>query len=125
MKIIPILEDAFHHDGRGPELQCVVWGLRNVVLKGFEYFNPEDVYEDANIKHLELIQVEAFSQASEEVHGNIHVSGGSKAAIFRIEDSNWLKQFEQTHLKDLLSFFVYTKTQLTHLKYQQPNVFFL
>jgi len=99
-KVIPILEESFHHDGRGPELQRVIWGLKGVVLKGFEYYNPEDDYDELNIKHLELVKVEAFSQASDEVHGEIFISNvkDSKAAIFRIENSTWLPKFQQIHL---------------------------
>ncbi|VAX07565.1 hypothetical protein MNBD_GAMMA26-392, partial [hydrothermal vent metagenome] len=33
MKIEAILEKEFHHEGRGPELQKVIWGGNGVVLK--------------------------------------------------------------------------------------------
>jgi len=71
--IEPILENEFHHDGRGPELQRVVWAYEGKILKGFEYYNPEDVYEESNIKNIILEKVEVFSMAGEEVHGSILV----------------------------------------------------
>ena len=46
MKTEALLEKEFHHDGRGPELQRVIWAHKGVILKGFEYYNPEDVYEE-------------------------------------------------------------------------------
>ena len=100
MKTESLLENEFHHDGRGPELQKVIWAHNGVILKGFEYYNPEDVYEEKNIKHLELIGIEAYSMASEEVHGNILATGESEASIFKIINSPWLKQFNQSHLDE-------------------------
>lgn len=94
----PVLEDSFYHDGRGPELQDVVWSKNGVCLVGFEYFNPDDVYEDRNLKHIRLVGVEAFSMASDEVHGNILATGENKAAIYEVQDSAWLASFNQTHL---------------------------
>ncbi len=96
MTIIPILENEFYHDGRGPELHRVVWTHNGKMLKGFEYFNPDE----KNIRHLILDDVEAFSMAGEEVHGNILATGKSKAAIFKIENSEWGKQFNPRHLND-------------------------
>ena len=99
-KPIPILEAEFHHDGRGPELQKVVWDYRGQILRGFEYFNPEDEYSGENLRHLALDKVEAYSMASEEVHKLIAANGESKAAIFRIVDSPWKASFQQRHLQD-------------------------
>ncbi len=45
MKTETLLENEFHHDGRGPKLQRVVWAHNGVILIGFEYYNPKDVYE--------------------------------------------------------------------------------
>ena len=100
MKTATLLENEFHHDGRGPELQRVVWAYEGKLLRGFEYYNPEDIYKGKNIKHLELIGVEAYSMAGEEVHGDILATGDSKASIFRIENSSWLKQFNPAHLEE-------------------------
>ena len=98
--IEPILENEFHHDGRGPELQRVVWTHEGVILKGFEYYNPEDVYEEANIKNITFEKVEAISMASEEVHGSIVANGKDKAAIHKILDSKWKRQFNSQHISD-------------------------
>lgn len=100
MKTESLLENEFHHDGRGPELQRVIWTHEGVILKGFEYYNPEDVYEEKNIKHLELVGIETYSMAGEEVHGNILATGDSKASIFKVLNSPWLKQFNPAHLEE-------------------------
>ncbi|HEY0922735.1 hypothetical protein [Rheinheimera pacifica] len=100
MSTRPILESVFYHDGRGPELQRVVWKRRGAVLVGFEYFNPDDNYVPDNLKHLVLEGVEAYSMASEEVHGSILATGDSRAAIFEVMDSKWLASLNQAHLSD-------------------------
>ncbi|WP_375194128.1 hypothetical protein, partial [Marinobacter sp.] len=64
MSTKPILDSDFYHDGRGPELQRVVWKLRGTVLVGFEYFNPDEEYAPDNLRHLVLEGVEAYSMAS-------------------------------------------------------------
>jgi len=100
MNIDPVLESEFYHDGRGPELQRVVWKHDGVVLVGFEYFNPDDIYEESHLKNIELVGVEAFAMASDEVHGNILATGESKAAIFEVKNSDWLSSFNQAHLSE-------------------------
>jgi hypothetical protein len=95
----PILEEFFYHDGRGPELQNVVWKKGGVIPLGFEYFNPDDGYEKENIKHIVLLGVQAFSMATEEVHGNILASGDSNAAILEVVNSEWLKSYLSIHLE--------------------------
>jgi hypothetical protein len=104
METTTLLESEFHHDGRGPELQRVVWAFDGKILQGFEYYNPEDTYEEESIKHLELVGVEAYSMAVEEVHGNILDAGDSKASIFRMDDSPWLKQYNPAHLEECSHF---------------------
>jgi len=99
MEKIALFEIEFHHEGRGPELQRVVWSKDGITLKGFEYYNPDDVFEEENIKHLELVGLEAYSVAGEEVHSNIIFVNDSKAAIFKVLNSPWLKQFNPLHLK--------------------------
>jgi len=98
MKIKPISEEYFYHDGRGPELQSVRWMRNGVVLLGFEYFNPDDAYVPEKLKHLMLENVEAFSMSSDEVHGNIVANGDTNAAIHEILNSDWLASFNQSHL---------------------------
>ncbi len=94
----PILENEFYHDGRGPALQAVVWRMNGVLLKGFEYFNPDDKYCEANLKNISLQGVQVFSMATDEVHSNILATGDSKAAIIEVKKSAWLKSYYETHL---------------------------
>lgn len=100
MKIEPILEKEFHHDGRGPELQKVIWGRNGVVLKGFEYYNPEDTYDEEHIKNISLEKVEAYSMTSDEVHGSIVANGETQAAIHKIVNSGWKKLFSPIIIED-------------------------
>lgn len=95
-----IFENDFYHDGRGPELQRVVWKLKGVVLVGFEYFNPDDEHTLENLRHLVLEGVEAYSMASKEVHGSIMANGDSKAAIFEVVNSTWLASLNKAHLSE-------------------------
>jgi hypothetical protein len=92
----PVLKEAFHHEGRGPELQRVIWG--NSAPMGFEYFNPEDVYTPENLRHLILVQVEAYACAGEEVHPGFDSIPGSNAAIVNLGRSAWLQSFNPRHL---------------------------
>ncbi|MDH3379826.1 MAG: DUF6429 family protein [Gammaproteobacteria bacterium] len=98
MKIKSLLEKYFYHDGRGPELQSVVWNSDGVIPKGFEYYNPDDGYEENNLKHIKLIGVQAYSMAGEEVHGNIKTLSNSHAAILEIVNSDWLASFLPAHI---------------------------
>ena len=100
MKIEHILVKEFYHDGRGPELQRVFWKYDGKVLAGFEYYNPDDVYDSDNIKHLVLKKVQVFAMAGDEVHGNILATGETKAAIFRVVNSKWKKTFQKSHIQD-------------------------
>ncbi len=100
MSINPVLENEFYHDGRGPALQNARWRGGGVMLAGFEYFNPGDAYNRENLKHLLLEGVQAYSMATEEVHGNILATAESKAAIFEIINSEWLASFNQAHLSE-------------------------
>ncbi|MDB9751648.1 hypothetical protein OAB56_01395 [Gammaproteobacteria bacterium] len=98
MKTTTLLEEEFHHDGKGPGLERVIWSHGGVILKGFEYLNPEDEDNEDNIKHLKLLEVEAFSMTTEEVHGNVLMIEDSVAAIFKIDNSDWMKQFKPEYL---------------------------
>jgi len=93
-----MLENEFYHDGRGPELQSVIWGANGVLLKGFEYYNPDDKYSEETLKNISLLGVQVFSMAFDEVHANILASGNSKAAILEVINSEWLKSYYATHL---------------------------
>jgi len=97
---IPVHDESFYHDGRGPELQRVVWSHKGAILSGFEYFNPDDAYTPENLKHLKLEYVEAYTMAGEEVHGRIFANGKTRASIFRVDKSDWKDTFKQRHLTE-------------------------
>ncbi len=99
-QIKPILIDEFYHDGRGPELRRTIWKENGIILVGFEYYNPDDIYDEEYLKHIKLEKVEAYSMSSDEVHGNILATEKSKAAIFKIQNSKWKKTFNPMHLED-------------------------
>ena len=98
MKTKPILEKYFYHDGRGPKLQHVRWHRNGVIPRGFEYYNPDDQYDEANLKNIALVGVQVYSMATDEVHGNILASSNSPAAIHKVLSSRWLSSFQQRHL---------------------------
>lgn len=104
MKIKPIFEKEFYRDGRGPELRQCIWSHSGKKLEGFTYYNPDDLYDDSNLKHLLLEKVECYMLSGEEVHPNILYSIKSKAAIFEVVDSQWLKQFNSPHVSDCKHF---------------------
>ena len=93
-----ILNNEFYSDGRGPELQRAVWHQNGVKLVGFEYYNPDVEYNQENLCHLRLIGVEAFSMASDEVHGEILAKSTTNGAIFEVTDSAWLKSLKPAHV---------------------------
>ncbi len=98
MKTTTVLEKEFYHDGKGPGLERAIWSHGGIILKGFEYYNPGVANLEKNIKNIELIGVEAISMSVEDVHGNNLVSEDSTAAIFKIDDSPWLKQYNPVHM---------------------------
>ena len=104
MNLKSILEEHFYHDGRGPELQVVVWSRSGIVLTGFDYFNPRDSHIERNIKNIRLIDVEALAVSSDEVHGNIVANAESTAAIHEINESEWKITFQPMHLSECKHF---------------------
>jgi hypothetical protein len=100
MKAIPLFESHFYHDGRGPELQRVIWKFDGVMLHGFEFYNPDDKHSEDNLRNLSFEKIEAFSMSGEEVHGGILANGETNAAIFEVQGSTWLSLLNQSHLAD-------------------------
>ena len=80
------------------ELQRVKWGMNGVVLKGFEYYNPDDEFLEENLKNIKIEGIQVYSMATEEVHANILATGESRAAIYEVIDSAWLKSYFELHL---------------------------
>lgn len=99
-----ILEKYFYHDGRGPELQKIVWSNNGAILEGFEYYNPDDTYNDNDLKHLKVVGFQVVTIASEEVHANIQFECGSNAAIIEIKKSEWFSSYNPRHLLDCKHF---------------------
>ena len=58
----------------------------------------KNFYAEENIKHLELVGVEAYSMAGEEVYGNSLAKRESKASLFKIEKPPWIKEFHPARL---------------------------
>lgn len=104
MRTKPILENHFYQDGRGPELQRVHWLRNGIILKGFEYYNPDDKHDEEKLKNIALVGVQGYFMATEEVHGNILASADSNAAIVEVLSSEWLIAFHQTHLSSCKHF---------------------
>lgn len=97
----PIHTDLFYHDGRGPELQHTHWSTRGAQLQAIEYFNPDDVYDEASIKHVPFDGLQVVMITPEEVidYGKLssHLEQ-SRAAMFDLGKSEWLRSFSQRHL---------------------------
>ena len=99
----PIFSDRFQHDGRGPELQRMVWeGSGSQRLVAIEYFNPADVYEPANLKHVALSGVQVVMVTPEEVIGPEQIreiiATYRPASMFDLGRSRWFLSFSQQHL---------------------------
>jgi hypothetical protein len=94
--------DNFYHDGRGPELQRVHWGLRGTQLQAIEYYNPDDVYDDVSLKHVRFHGFQAVQVTPEEVidYGELgqRFNRDRPAAMYDLGKSLWLKSFNPHHL---------------------------
>ena len=97
-----VAADRFYSDGRGPELQRIVWGERGLGLRAVEYFNPDDVYDDAHRKHVRIVRPQVVMITPEEVidyRGYAAAFGAHRpAAVLDHGHSDWLRSFNQYHL---------------------------
>ena len=87
----------------------MVWGGRGAsVLKAIEYFNPDDVYEPSNLKHVRLIGVQVVMTTPEEVIGlgqlGDTVAMSRPASMFDLGRSPWLASFAPRHLGECRHF---------------------
>lgn len=102
MRTEPILKEFFYHEGRGPELQQVHFGLQGRVLKAIDYFNPDDVFAPESLKHLVFIRPQVFMFTPEEVYNyssrSVSWGGPYSASIVVIHESVWLHSFNPQHL---------------------------
>jgi hypothetical protein len=95
--------EMFYADGRGPELQRVCWGGRGSYLQAIEYFNPDDVYEPQNLKHVRFAGAQVVQITPEEVidYGSLACASASdrRVALVSLGRSSWLKSFDPRHLQ--------------------------
>src|SRR6266511_444229 len=88
--------------GRGPELQRVCWGRRGAQLQAIEYFNADDIYDDASLKHVRFEGCQVVQITPEEVvqYEDLgpRLARSRSAAMFDLGKSDWLKSFSQYHL---------------------------
>ena len=90
--IQPIGVEHFYHDGRGPELQRVRWASPgNHVLRAIEYFCPDDVYEEAHLRHVHFVRPQVFMFTPEEVipYGSSFVVADLRPRIGPPQHSVW------------------------------------
>jgi hypothetical protein len=103
----PIHIDLLYHDGRGPELQRTHWSTRGAQLQTIEYFNPDDVFDEASIKHVRFDGLQVVMITPEEVidYGRLasHLEQ-SRAAMFDLGKTMWLQSFSQRHLSSCRHF---------------------
>ena len=100
--VTPVYEDLCQRDARGPDLQRVHWGESGMGLLAIDYFNPDDPYEQASLKHVKFSGVQVVMITPEEVInlGTLaRADGGrSRAAILDLGRSIWLGSFADRHL---------------------------
>lgn len=98
----PIHIDLFYTNGRGPELQRSYWGTRGQQLQAIGYFNPDDVHDEASLKHVRFDGLQVVMITPEEVIDyrklEPHLTHIQSAAMFDLGKSEWLKSFSQHHL---------------------------
>jgi hypothetical protein len=98
----PIHADRFLHDGRGPELQRAHWSKDGTSLLAVDYFNPDDPYDAAHLKHVRFLRPQVVMVTPEEVIGADALGDllvdHSPAAMFDRGQSVWLHSFAQQHL---------------------------
>jgi len=81
----------------------MVWeGSGSQQLVAIEYFNPDDVYEPANLKHVALSGVQVVMVTPEEVIGleqiRDSIAAHRPASMFDLGRNRWLLSFSQQHL---------------------------
>ena len=95
MKII--LEKEFYHEGRGPELIRVHYRNQGSIIEAIDFYNPDDVYDQACLKHLQFIGSQAFCFTPEEEYSqgfpSVDWREFGKAAAINLEKSDWYKSF--------------------------------
>ena len=90
-------------DGRGPELQAVHWCVRGTLISAIDYYNPADVYDAANLKHVFFRAPQVVMITPEEVIGRSQTAHGlirdcPPASMFDLGQTEWLNSFSPRHL---------------------------
>ena len=98
----PIHQDAFYHDGRGPELHRVHWDRSGTVLRAVDYFNPLGTGQRGGLHHVRFVAPQVVMMTPEEVIGDETLGRLLKdhrpAAMFDRGKSEGLRSFSQKHL---------------------------
>ena len=98
----PIAASDFYADGRGPELQRVIWGARGQWLQAIEYYNPDDVYDAAHLRHVSFHGFQVVAITPEEVidYRGLRTAFSTHAPAAAIDcgQSPWFQSFAQRHL---------------------------
>ncbi|HRF79012.1 MAG TPA: hypothetical protein PL070_02890 [Flavobacteriales bacterium] len=96
-----INSDLFYAEGRGPELQRLCWSKRGGQLQAIEYFNPDDVFDEASLKHVRFERVQVVMITPEDVIGLDQLKSladSGSASMLDLGKSPWLLSFSQQHL---------------------------
>ena len=98
----PIAADDFYLDGRGPELQRVIWGARGERLRAIEYYNPDDSYDAEHLRHVSFRGLQVVSVTPEEVIDYTSYAAAFShhrpAAAIDHGQSSWLRSLAPQHL---------------------------
>lgn len=87
-------EEHFTPVGRGPELQRIVWTAPGTHVRGVEYFDPNDEYTAANLRHVVFHGVQVTMVTPEEVAA----LGARTPGCTDLGRSPWLESFALAHL---------------------------
>jgi hypothetical protein len=112
----PVQSEMFHREGRGPELQRAHWNDNGTLLLAIDYYNPDDVHDEASLKHVLVRGAQVVMVTPEEVidyrRGGSAISGHSPAAMFDLGKSEWLRSFSERHLDHCRHFQLYFYDEL-------------
>ncbi len=104
----PINIEKFHHDGRGPESRAIHCWPESAQITAIDYFNPEDDYSAANLKHVYFVGPQVVQITPKEVIGADQIPsesrGSGNAAMFDMGRTDWLESFAQRHLSNCRHF---------------------
>ncbi len=104
----PIDVEAFHHDGRGPELRSIHWRPGSAQLLAIDYSNPDDDHSTDELKHVYFVAPQVVRITLEEVIGKhqlpVDLLSAGRAAFFDMGRTEWLESYDQRHLTNCRHF---------------------